>query len=215
MRVGVEQPAHRGLQPAGVAMLREGAPCVRLDEALHVDVRAAAAPRQQPRIVPWLAVGLAIPPTLTLAPTLTLTLTLTLALALALALTSILEGGAQPAMVRPAWLGLGRGLGLGLGLALALGLGLRLDGPAGPRARRAAARTRRAHAAARARRAPAASARVRPRRGAGAGWPTPPRPPLRHRPRAGRDPGAAATRPRASTAALDRRAGASWETTWP
>ena len=100
MRVGVEQPAHRGLQPARVAMLREGAPRVRLDEPLHVHVRAAAAPRQQPRIVPWLALGLAIPPTLTLAPT--LTLTLTLALALALALTSILEGGAQPAMVRPA-----------------------------------------------------------------------------------------------------------------
>ena len=119
MRVGVEQPAHRRLQPARVPVLREGAPRVGLDEALHVDVRAAAAPRQQPRIVPWLAVGLAIPPTLTLAPTLapTLTLTLTLALALALALTSILEGGAQPAMVRPAWLGLGIGLGLGLGLA--------------------------------------------------------------------------------------------------
>ena len=104
MRVGIEQPAHRGLQPARVAMLREGAPCVRLDEALHVHVRAAAAPRQQPRIVPWLAVGLAIPPTLTLTLTLTptLTLTLALALALALALPSILEGGAQPAMVRPA-----------------------------------------------------------------------------------------------------------------
>ena len=114
MRVGVEQPAHRGLEPARVAVLGEGAPRVRLDEPLHVDVRAAAAPRQQPRIV-----------------------------------LSILEGGAQPAMVRPAWLGLGIGLGLGLGLALALGLGLalalglglRLDGPAGPRARRGAART--------------------------------------------------------------------------
>ena len=114
MRVGVEQPAHRRLQPARVPVLGEGAPRVGLDEALHVDVRAAAAPRQQPRIVP-----------------------------------AILEGGAQPAMVRPAWLGLGIGLGLGLGLALALGLGLalalglglRLDGPAGPRARRGAART--------------------------------------------------------------------------
>ena len=51
MRVGVEQPPHRGLQPPRVAMLSKGAPRIRLDETLYVDVCAATAPRKEPRIV--------------------------------------------------------------------------------------------------------------------------------------------------------------------